>query len=1548
MVQSGGVPLQQVLAAKLVESGTYLRRERSYEGVEIGARVAPVNTAIAENISSIMSRIMEFDELKKSAVKGIDTELKREGKSISRDGSTGSAGATSTNFTSLMHNVIGQTLLALKAEATVQEALQSLRNGEKPVITLANTMGSTIGSAAEDQGLQAGDPIDLSVGDLLKRYLIRSRDVTEKSPFGEVVRRPLTDEELSLEAIESYEMTMELIDEIDWSGIPISPIDYIHYRLQEEGYTSNEITGRTDRVEYTAGGGQNYQTRTTKEKTNSAAIGYVNAFNSGDLDVIILNRSGSTGLSLHASERFADQRPRRMIVAQPELDINQFMQMLGRVHRTGQVEKPRYTILMGDLPAEKRPAAVLMKKMASLNANTTAARDNGFTMENVVDFMNDYGDQVACEVLAGNPGLNKKLGCPISGIESDMNSETDVERLDTQGAINKVTGRIPLLPIAEQEKVYALITQEYAELVERERAMGNSILEAETLDLEARTLARMEAMPKKQDTQSVFGAAVYLEVIDAKSHRKSASQIEVVNAVRQEVGMISIKDLAEHDPEMMMRFSRYESTQTLQDLNAKVAAYKESGIQSARRVFADYPEGEVPGDILAKVAERIQKFEAKTDRQALHVNNVLARLIPGETVRLVNEKDGTVFYGVVEKFIDKTNVNPVMPSNWKVQIQVADSARQITLPLSKVNTSSTSGMRIELSRTDVMGRDVYQLFDDRSTSNREQRQVFTGNVIRAFEKFKGKLINYTDAQGGIQQGLMMARGFDIRVELDKQPVRIPTVLDAERFMFEVSRGTGQLKTADESLTVRPMRDGGVQLITEKSRSEGGHYYMDAGFIEASNGGEFYSSGSLMTKRVEPEDVTRTLDYIYENYGGLYAFDGRDKARDMLQLDLPEFENTPEQQGAILEAIADLQSQQEISQPPVVGEVTQDVRKSLESLFDGGQNEPVAQEQPEAQVEEQSESPLIGQIKDIWEEASAEPATPSELAVFFLAEAGIEDLSEVKDFTLILEPDGKGDRLSVALVTLEFRGFRGAPPEIEQILEFESLGEQEETFKFRTDQDFRLLNVQQIGVDRIAELLQSWIENGYPQELKQELEQRDILLETYPLEKIQGDSIVDAVEPELTQEVPTVAAEPTIVSEAVEVKPLVEVQESPTVVAEESVSEKPVKTVQSSTEAEQVPTVAVESAIDIESIETERTESVVQEPTVIVPEEPVIVPPTETVQSPVELAHDLLEQAVVQSVADGVPIAESIQQVVQEYAAPDFGTEPEAVISDVEEPTVGEPDDLTVSAEIALDPVDAKPSSNVVPMFLSVEIPQPVVDSQSASTPLVHGVEPVLQNEPLQEFGVSVMELTRQVLERHDPGTIQALEKITEQSTRYSPSLGEMREWMDVAKSLNKEHVYTKRIAQLAGQMLDGTDEIFKPVAERDAMFRNADFTLSEAASKALHQDITVSRNQQVAAMAKDILGALGKQDGQGNVVFERPNGNYSLSLNSATNDLTISSKAQGGNVILQETNGQIDHGSSSVTATDLNTFKAFSAQVKTVQATTAKVSKPIKKQAVVR
>jgi hypothetical protein len=150
----GGVPLQQIVASKFVASGQMLRRERSYEGIAFQAKTVPVDRDVADDFSAAMRAIKDFDRAKQKAVKAISNEAKAEAKALGEDGTIGEVGARSTNFTSLMHNCIEQGLLAQKADADSAGGHCSIQRGEKPVITVANTMGSFIEAYAEAQDLK--------------------------------------------------------------------------------------------------------------------------------------------------------------------------------------------------------------------------------------------------------------------------------------------------------------------------------------------------------------------------------------------------------------------------------------------------------------------------------------------------------------------------------------------------------------------------------------------------------------------------------------------------------------------------------------------------------------------------------------------------------------------------------------------------------------------------------------------------------------------------------------------------------------------------------------------------------------------------------------------------------------------------------------------------------------------------------------------------------------------------------------------------------------------------------------------------------------------------------------------------------------------------------------------------------------------------------------------------------------------------------------------------------------------------------------------------
>lgn len=861
----GGVPLQQIVASKFVASGQMLRRERSYEGISFQAKTVLVDREVADDLSAAMRAIKDFDRAKEKAVKAISNEVKAEAKALKQDGAIGEVGARSTNFTSLMHNCIEQGLLAQKADATVEEAISALQRGEKPVITVANTMGSFIEAYAESQDLSPGDSMSLSFGDLLERYLERSRDVVVTDYQGHSTRLRLSDEQLGGDAVLAYEEALDCIRESDFSGIPISPIDYIEQQLERFGYRVTEVTGRTAGIEYGADGAMAYKVRLGEETTAKGRIDAVARFNAGDADVILLNCSGSTGISLHASEKFADQRPRHMIVAQAERDINVFMQMLGRVHRTGQVALPNYTLLMGDLPAEKRPGAILCRKMASLNANTTAARETDISLNTVVDFMNPYGEQVVTELLADDPELNAKLDFPAAKAENDA---SDI------ALIKRVTGRIPLLPIAEQEAVYSLIESEYCDLVDQARAMGENILEADQLDLDARPLARMEVMADDSEMASEFTGPVYLELVEAKSESKPLTQIQAINVVRESVELPEVSAVDAHDSDALAVRARQQVAATITELETQTNQYRQAAVAQKQD------------------SKAIEKLNDRIEQQLTHVSGVLETFVPGTPLRLVTPASKTILYGVVAGAdAKKRSGSPAAPNRWKLRILVADSARQITVPLSKFNTGRAGAIDATVQAEDWFGNSVYSLFDRQQEAGRVNRQIFTGNLIKAFEKYSnGKLVNYTDYRGEVCQGLIMPKGFDIESELTKEPVAFKEPQQVFRFLTDLTNRQGTVKTLDELLLLKPQQAGdGFILQAPKSKESGGRYYLDEDLIAAA-GSDFYSVADRMEVVIPPERLERVLGVVMHqrNYT-LAAFEFKEVARQLMGVSLPTLE-----------------------------------------------------------------------------------------------------------------------------------------------------------------------------------------------------------------------------------------------------------------------------------------------------------------------------------------------------------------------------------------------------------------------------------------------------------------------------------------------------------------------------------------------------------------------------------------------------------------------------------------------------------------------------------
>lgn len=955
----GGIPLQQMMATQFVSAGNMLRRERTFENISFNAKTVPVDHEIADNISAIMRAIDRFDRAKTEAMKDLKKEVRKEAKALSEDNSIGKSGASSVNFTSLMHNAIDQGLLAQKAETTVQEAISSLRKGEKPLIAVANTMDAFIGNFAKGRNIQTGDPINISFANVLERYLVRSKDVQIKNYDGDSDTRPMTEAELGAEAIAAYQEAYDLITESDFSTIPLSSIDYMKYRLTQEGYSVDEITGRQSIINY-EGGELTYGLRSNSEVTPQAKIDVVNRFNGGELDVVILNRSGATGINLHASERFADQRPRHMIVAQAERDVNQVMQMLGRANRFGQVVEPKFTLVMADVPAEKRLGAMLVNKMASLNANTTASRDSDLSVGNVTDFMNAAGEEVVTELIEEHPELDAMLSYPSKG----SNNDPDI------GLIKKVTGRIPLLPIKQQEELYDLIETETTALIQQKEAMGENVLKADELDLDARTIAKMEVVPKDPSITSEFTGPVNLEVVNAKVTTKPPTQLEIINKVRENLGQPRIKTVDDHDFE------------TVKDQAKELNRGLRNQVEKRLETYSQKAMGE------AKTPEAAGHLETKFDKQIEHFQALTNRFRIGSTVQLASA-EGKVSYGVVANIAEKAKPlgSPAAPTNWKMQI-VTTEGKNISVPFSKINSGKPSAVSMMPKGTTWKGESIYENFDSRQKNQRTEMQIFTGNLIKAYEENpEGKFINFTTNKGQVCQGLIMPDDFDITQQLRERPVIFEEPYQVKAFLTEVTKNLGVVHDnpeknlaikADASAKLRGTPIEHFVMTVPSSTRVGGTFFLNEDLLDAAQS-EFFSVANRMEMHVAPENLEAALKVIMKDEGiQIAAYDFKDMARDYLGQMLPT-----------MEMIEDNQFEQQADFVPYV-EPDKDTAAQLDLLLQSEANAPseTPQVEPPPAVSNPTPSePVQDDIRQI-APPSSQTGKPEKSVAQFLHEGGL--------------------------------------------------------------------------------------------------------------------------------------------------------------------------------------------------------------------------------------------------------------------------------------------------------------------------------------------------------------------------------------------------------------------------------------------------------------------------------------------------------------------------------------------------------------------------------
>ena len=905
-VKRGGATLQEIMSQTLTQCGQMIRRERDMTGVTIDWKAIDDPERVQEQREQYDSIIGLFNDIinfQKKYVSGYvderNIELADIQSTMDIKKGTESLGIKNQPFASKTFNTVQQVLLSLKAKSAAERAIDYLKQGMKPVIALNNTNESQTGNLALGEEMDAPD-----LGTSLKKGLEGTLRYTQKDAKDNSESGYFKLEDLGEEAVKAYHELEKKIEQTS-TGLSLSPIDVIKNELQKAGYKVGELTGRQTEFVYNDNGTVTKVKRVDTDKKKLARD-----FNDGKIDALILNKSAATGISLHASSKYKDQKKRVMIVAQQQLDVNDEVQMRGRIDRTGQVARGAYEYVVSLIPAEQRLLMMFKAKLKSLDANTTSSQKSKFNEMEVADITNKYGDKVVKEYMAEHLDLYARMADPF-GWEKSLGedlSRIDPQRLVAEGGgvgdgeagadASKLLGRMALLRVSEQEKMLQEIGELYANEIQRLNEMGENDLEITELPLKAKTIHKeVWKQGAEPGGDNAFADNTYIEKVNMAILKKPMKAAEV--KASQE-GLTGGKTWEEYKAEKKAAVKEYfdqkiaDETQRYEERAVKVATKsKEKYIKDAKKgqkdsgmsdeqieKMAGYQYDNIYKQEKDKLNDVVKNLKAKAemfDRVLDTFDTNSAFVLP---VDMNNPNELSGFGNSYGRLIDIKITDNFSPNASSVSFATLDGRRKITFPIAgKVGVGDNKADVISAidnmtKQAAGMGdshlRVLNQNFDnwDRLTSNESRKNgyIVTGNLMQALVDSKdqglgGQLVKYTTDTGEVKTGILMPDRFDPKGLTTDAPINSV----AEKFELSSWRGgIDEVTSSDGEVKVKRIdnnRGNYYELRVPKSKAKGGKYFLDNDLLKLVNGNNFETRGNNMLAEFKPEQLKPVLDRL---------------------------------------------------------------------------------------------------------------------------------------------------------------------------------------------------------------------------------------------------------------------------------------------------------------------------------------------------------------------------------------------------------------------------------------------------------------------------------------------------------------------------------------------------------------------------------------------------------------------------------------------------------------------------------------------------------------
>ena len=752
ILREAGASMNEVLVNMLTDAGALCRREHDLSRVAFRTQQvrAEEHKAVIDQFAQVLTaltalRSQREDFLKQYADNPVFRELSQrlasEKTATSKAARQLSGARQAGDLGSGMQGLIDHFLLAIKMPVIINEALNDLRLGKKPVLMLNNTMEKVMSEALGGDGghWPAGQTPDFR--HILAWHLDKAL----------TWRRQDTDVALDEHDPAMAEVRKEIEALIDtFPPLSISPLDTFRDAIEEAGHTVGELTGRTLRLYRNEDGSMDLINEKKVDRTD-----VVHDFNSGNSDVLAMSvAAGGTGISAHAGPDFRDQRQRVVIMPQLPYSSTRFLQALGRVNRREQVSVPEMKFLMTDTPGETRILSILSQKLATMSANLSGNQSSGILNER--SLLNAYGNLATRKMLEANKMVANTLGVKLS-IDNDKKPNWYVRRF--------LSGLMSF-PLIEQQSLLDEVENEFDNIINQATERnGVSPLESKQFEWGARVTSRETVEQASQgldpDKMNAFDAPVdlveleYDEMVDTHDHHWIEAQV-----VQAKANTARIEEVRSHLTEQRDNFKAELAEK--QERRARREAERQEKLGQKGGGGASGP----PTMTEVRLDERITKLNKVLDFMATYQPGVQANWTSSYFTQLSNDGSLQGILRAVQrhKVTDRNQVLVLglnVPKEWR-QLQhyklsmVNEEGQEKSVPLLALLDNDSFHMQtIAMHPSAIRNRWP----EGKQMTHTKQVALLEGNLFSALDIAKqiddGTPITYTMADGASRQGVLL-------------------------------------------------------------------------------------------------------------------------------------------------------------------------------------------------------------------------------------------------------------------------------------------------------------------------------------------------------------------------------------------------------------------------------------------------------------------------------------------------------------------------------------------------------------------------------------------------------------------------------------------------------------------------------------------------------------------------------------------------------------------------------------------------------------------------